>query len=367
MSNEISLGASIDQFLTNLPSGSLSRAIGDNLYGINARFKNSPLPLSKDNYGYTFFTRPMLNLTDMNVSNARRFFSLLTANTWSYQRYTRMMLDPRLAYSGFRSPFVDPHNAFIPLLSNSLVSLSGWPDLTIATHTTQAGLYSEQHVHTDGVPNEYEAFDLSATFRNTRGSPVLYLLLIWVYYQTYVYQGLMNPHMDLLVENEMDYTTRIYRLVTDQDNRYVTNIAATGASFPISVPVGTIFDLNVDKPYLDSITDLNYIFKSVGFMFNEDIIKLEFNQTQALFNNEIAKILAHDMTSNKIDDVRRESQTKLYKLDNGNLTKVPHYLSSVTNQSLTNNLYQKLNYNMYPYINLETNELEWWVPSGQIS
>ena len=71
---------------------------------------------------------------------------------------------------------------------------------------------------------------MDVTFKNTKGNPLLYFFYIWIKYQTLVFEGILNPYMDMIVENEIDYNTRIYRLVMDQQKRYVTYIAATGAS-----------------------------------------------------------------------------------------------------------------------------------------
>ena len=103
----------------NLPLGSVSKAIADNLYGINCRQTGNAVPMAKDMYGFTFFTRPQLNLTRLNITNHRRFYSLLNQNPASYQVYTRLMLDPKLSHvGGLTSPLVDPFNAFIPILTN---------------------------------------------------------------------------------------------------------------------------------------------------------------------------------------------------------------------------------------------------------
>lgn len=356
----MTLEANVDQILANLPTGSLSRAISDNLFGINARHKNSPLPRPRDSHGYTFMTRPQLNLTDMNISNSRRFFSLLTKNQMSYQMYTRLMLDPRLSYMGMASPLVNPHTAWIPLITNSITSISGWPDLTVPTYTTSPGLYNERMGWVDGAANHFEDYDLSVSFKNTRGNPLIYLLTMWVYYQAMVFEGILNPYMDMVVENEIDYMTRIYRITTDDTNRFVSNIFATGGSFPINIPIGSLADYNVEKPYNESLTEINVVFRSMGFMFNEDIIKLEFNQTQAIFDPEIAKIIKHDMTSDNLDDVRRSDPTKFYKRDDWQYVKVPHSLVADSEGSLLNNSYYNLNYNLIPYINIETGELEWF-------
>lgn len=361
MSKTMTLEANVDQILSNLPTGSLSRAISDNLYGINARHKNSPLPRPRDSHGYTFATRPQLNLTDMNISNSRRFFSMLTRDVFSYQMYTRLMLDPRLSYMGMASPLVNPKSAWIPIITNSITSISGWPDLVLPTYTSAPGLYNERMIWTDGVANHYEDFDLSISFKNTRGNPLVYLLTMWVYYQSLVYEGILNPYIDMVTENEIDYMTRIYRITTDLSNRYVSNIFATGGSFPINVPIGSLADYNTEKPYNESLTEINVVFRSVGFMFNEDIIKLEFNQTQAIFDPEIAKILEHDMTSTDEDAVKRSDPTKFYYQDSWEYAKVPHSLVADSEGSMLNNSFYNLNYNLIPYINLETSELEWFV------
>lgn len=361
---KVNLGASVNQLLGNSTLGDISRALGDNLYGINAKSKNAPLPRVNNSQGYTFFTKPQLRLADENVSNVPSFHSMLTAEKISYQRYTRLTLDPRLHYlvgNQLSSPLVDPYQAFIPILTNTITSLSGWPQLRPPQYTSPTGLYGSQFSHTDGAPNFYEVFDMSATFRTVRGNFHNYLFTAWVLYQSLVFEGLMVPYADMIVNREIDYQTRIYRIVTDYTNRYVTDIACTGAAFPISVPVGDIFDFNIDSTLNNSNKDITIDFRSIGFLFNEDIIKLEFNQVQAIFNPNIAKILKHDFTSNDDDLIRREDPKSIHYIEGCDLVKVPYAALSVIRDDLYNNIHYGLNYNLYPYINLATNELEWWV------
>jgi hypothetical protein len=71
------LDYTIDDFFRTTPVGSIDRAIGNNLYGINHRQVNAILPSNKDMYGMTFFVRPQLNLTTENVANMRNLYSLL--------------------------------------------------------------------------------------------------------------------------------------------------------------------------------------------------------------------------------------------------------------------------------------------------
>lgn len=360
---EIIIDQSIDQMMEQMPVGSLSKAIGNNLYGINFRQTGSAVPRTKDVYGFTFFTRPQLNLTRFNITNYRGFYNLLTDNEVSYQRYTRMMLDPRL---GFRdvasSALVDNFNPFIPILTNNIVSLSGWPDLMAPTYTSHSGLYGQEHSFVDGVTNHFEAFDMDITFKNTKGNPLIYLFYVWLKYETLVFEGIMTPYLDMITENEIDYNTRIYRLVLDQQKRYITFIAATGASFPVSVPVGNLFDYNTDTPFNTRNNEINIRFRNIGFTAFEDILKLEFNKTTAIFNPDIRALLKYDTDSSVSDKQKlRDDAAVVYRVPGCNYVKIPFLLATTMDLDITSNSFFSVNYRAYPYINLLTNELEWWV------
>lgn len=359
--DSMSFDGSIDQILSSLPVGSLSRAMGNSLRGINSRQTGHAVPRATDQKGFCFFTRPQLNLTRMNVSNYRPFYNLLTENKLSYQMYTRLMLDPRLAaVGGLSCPFVDNNSSFIPVLTNNIVSLSGWPDLVVPTHTSASGLYGEEHSFVDGVVNHYESYDLDVTFRNFKGNPLIYFFYTWIKYQSLVFEGILNPYQDMITENEIDYNTRIYRIVLDQQKRYVTYIGATGASFPLNVPTGNLFDFNNENPYNTANSEISIRFRSLGFLVFEDLVKLLFNQSVAIHNSGMRKVLQHDLDNGSSDAVRRENPTVVYRVPGSGYVKVPHLLSLSIDTSGVNGNYYSLGYNCYPYINLSTNELEWW-------
>lgn len=356
------INMSIDQILESLPVGSISKAIGNNLYGIDFRQTGNAVPRSKDSVGFTFFTRPQLNLTTVNVSNFRGFYSLLTNNELSYQRYTRMMLDPRMGYGdGMKCPFVDNMNPFISILTNNIMSVSGWPDLTVPTHTSESGLYGEELSMVDGVTNHFESYDLDVTFKNTKGNPLYYMFYVWIKYQSLVFEGILNPYLDMITENEIDYNTRIYRIVLDQQKRYVTYIASTGASFPINVPTGGLFDYNRDTPFNTKNSEVNIRFKCDGFIAFEDMLKLQFNRTLAIFNPYMKKILDFDMGNAPVDQRSRENPTVVYRIPGTPYIKIPHQLAMSTDLDITGGGYYSVNHYALPYINLETNELEFWI------
>lgn len=355
----IDIGTSLDQVLENLPLGSVERAISNNLYGINFRQSGNPVPRVKDQYGFVFFTRPQLNLSTVNITNYRGFYNLLSDNSASYHRFVRKTLDPRL--SGITCPFVDSSNVFISALTNNVSSLSGWPDLSAPVYTSESGLYGQEHSMVDGVTNHYEAFDIDVTFKNIIGNPLIYMFYIWVKYQTLVFEGILNPYLDMITENELDYNTRIYRLVLDKSKRYVTQIACTGASFPTNVPTGSIFDYNVDTPYNNKNADINIRFRCNCFLAFEDIIKFYFNKAAAIFNPDLAKLLDFDTAeTGSTDTVLRQDPFKVYYSPGGGYFKIPYSVAMVADTASVRSGLLSVNHKAIPYINLYTNELEWW-------
>lgn len=326
----------MDDYWRSTPIGSIDKAIGNNLFGINHTQVKGAVASNKDNYGLTFFVRPQLNMQSDNLRNVRLFYSLLSESNVSIQRYVRCMLDPRIQ-TGYKfngksipaltCPLVDMNNAFIPVLSNNLLSISGWPDITVDTFTSKPGLYREVYSQVDGLTKNFEAFDLDATFRNTRGDPIIYMFFIWLHYMSNVFEGLMIPYLDFITENEIDYNTRIYRLVLDEQKTIVKKIAAVGVGYPISVPTGSFFDFNHEKPYNDQNREMSIRFKCLGVDYQDDILIKEFNDTVQIFNPGM-----------------RES-----KLKSGSMVKLNKLIQGFFNNR------------GYPRIDPNTNELEWWV------
>ena len=321
----------------------LSRSEGNemtkNVYGINHRQTPLAIPQNKDHYGLTFFTRPQLNFRAANLRQNRLFTKLLTTEPLSYFRLIRNTLDPRLdsAYgtgvSGIdriECPLVDPQQAFIPILTNNLLNISGWPDVRVDTFTSKSGPYKEEWSIVDGLAVNYSAYDLTATFRNSKGDPITMMMYIWEHYMSNVFEGVLSPYPDFLINNEIDYNTRIYRLVLDATKRYVVRIAACGASFPYAAPYASVFDFDATKPYHDGNNEIQIPFKCMGAIYDDDILIRAFNQVVGYFNS--------GMKVNRIHDVPGPS-----------MIKIPfEYLDIFNNRG-------------YPRINPGTRELEWYV------
>lgn len=332
---------SIDDLFQTTSIGSLDKAIGNNLFGINHRQVASAVPGNKELYGLVFFTRPQLNLQGDNIRTHRSFNPLLTNETHSIQRYIRTMLDPRLAagytfmkrnFPPVTCPFVDNNNPFIPILTNNITSISGWPDPVLPFNTSKPGLINETQSMADGVLQNRGSYSLTANFRNTRGDPIMLLIYLWTLYMSAVVEGKLMPYMDMITDNRLDYNTRIYRITLDPTRTYVRKIAATGAGFPVSTPVGGYFDFNSERPYNDQNKDISIQFQCDGVEYFDDILIREFNKTVQIFNPGMR------------DQNREHSMVKL-----------------------TSNLLSFFNHRGYPRIDEDTNELEWWVTSEMYS
>jgi len=343
MANNGLIPHSLDDYFQSMPIGSIEKAIGNNLYGINHTQVPSAVPSNKETYGLTFFTRPQLNMQKDNLRNARIFYPLLTDHPLTIQMFVKCMLDPRLmngykfynnksfgavgnSIPAIQTPLVDNQMAFIPILTNNLNSISGWPDVLAPTFTSKSGLFNESYSLVDGVVRNYESFDLDATFRNVKGDPIIYMFYIWLHYMSYVFEGRLIPYIDFITENELDYNTRIYRLVLDKNKETVTKIAATGASFPYTVPMGSFFDFTTDKPYNDQNKDITIRFKCNGVDYQDDILIKEFNKTVTIFNPSMR------------DENRDRYMIKIDKQISG-----------------------MFNHRGYPRINTDNYKLEWWI------
>lgn len=316
------------------PFGSRKEAMSLELRGFRMQAGEANTPAQLERQGYVFFTRPHLNLSLRNCLRTRHMYQLL-AGEGSIQAYIRNILDPGLYYSAERlqSPLVDHENIFIPLLTNSIKTLSGWPDYVLDTYTSQEGQAKEVHSMVDSKMDYLREFDLDATFHNMAEEPVNRLFYIWERYQAMVFEGTLNPYPIFIANDVIDYNTRIYRIVTDKTDRYVSKIAATGASFPISLPTGEFANYNSSEVFT-SRKDITIRFKCNGALYYDDILKKEFNTAVMAFNPGIREAARAgnigSIESNYLDISRLDRRTVF--------------------KGFT-----------YPYIDLETDRLMWLV------
>lgn len=317
--------------------GSLSASYADLLSGYNHRGMGSPVPLNTEGNGITFFTRPNLNLSYDNLTEDRMLTPLLTENTQTYQRVIRTMLDPvgaglsrgSVAGRNITTPLFDEKQAFMPLLTNGLLSLTGWPDIQMDTYTSKEGVLRETWSMGDGTSKNYQAFDLNASFRNYGGDPITLLFMVWATYIDHIHRGVMTPYLKSVIENRVDYQSRIFRFTLDPSRTRIQKYASTTGVFPTAVPIGSALNFSADNPYArENSEEIAMMFRCHTALYLDPILLYEFNETVQMFNPQMA-----------------DEQRAAYYV------KVPYEYLRLFNS----------HHRSYPRVNTQTSELEWWI------
>jgi hypothetical protein len=325
----------LNDVFKNTPLGNVKASIASTLYGLNHRGTPLPVPVNRDNHGYVFFTRPQLNFSTGNLRALRRFIPLLDQNALSLPRYIRRMLDPRLESAELPCALMDEKMAFIPIMTNHLLSCSGWPDPILDTFTSRPGAYREVYSLVDSVIENYSSYDLTCTFRNMQGDPITFLMDHWMWYMSKVFSGDLLPYPDFIALNEIDYQTRIWRLVMDKSKQFVQKIACSGVAKPTMNPAGNAFNFESDRPRNELNDQIQIRFQCTGFCYNDPILVHEFNSAVAIFNPDM-----YTMTQEG-----GATPQDMVKLQAGEL--------------------QLFNNAGYPYIDPDTMELQWWVSTAE--
>lgn len=297
-------------------------AVAEVYFGIDHRDAGSSFQKNTDHQGLTLFTRPQLNLSYDNVLADRTLTSLLDEKPTSMYAAIRGMLDRNF---GNKSNLIDSQQAFMPILTNTLMNISGFPDITLDTYTSPEGMRRESYSIVDSIADINNTYDLTATFANIQGDPVTALFHFWTRYASNVYTGRMVPYPDMIIENEIDYQTRIWRIVLDSTKRFVKKIGCANVAFPMASPLGASFNYSKETPYINENDQISIPFRCMGAEYNDPILYHEFNATVIAFNASMI-------------DPANKGYRKLTQYDKA-----------------------AYNYEGYPRINLETLEMEWWV------
>lgn len=315
----------IDNISRTMGSGSEYSRHSDYFYGLNRLPNLAPLPTHQELQGLVLFTRPNLNLSYDNISYLRKLTHLLTQDPQTFQYAVRMMLDPLTNRATVaKSPLVDPTMPYITLLSNSLVSMSPPPDIGLNVYSSPEGMMKEQWIMNDSIADVNGRYDLTGVFNNVKGGAVPMLFHAWLHYMGAIRVGPAVPHPEARRKDCMDYFTRIERYKFDISGRYIEQWFHTGASMPTNLSIGSAFGYNREEGIEMENKQFSVQFASVGAVYNDPIQLMEFNLRMENFNR---KLLTRDL----------------------HYVKIPHGLAAASN------------YYGYPYINLATYEMEWWI------
>lgn len=331
--------------------GNSRKTISNLFSGFNHRMAPLYVPKNLDSTGYTFFTRPDLNLNEENVLNSRRIREMLRGGYNSQVASIIAMLDPLSNITALSKSSIklgsalnskvefDNRQAFIPLLTNTLVSLTGFPDSTLDVYTSEEGIKREQWSMVDSTYQINYGFSLNASFRNIEGDPITTLFTIWLEYMAGVRDGTFIPRARSIIQREIDYQTRIYRLIMDPTRKYVRKIGIVNAAFPVNDSLGAIMNVSANTPFINANDQLDIQFQANIAQYMDPILIQEFNDVVSTFNPNMLPV---------------DDDTSVF---------VPYGHDDMV--KLSNNEIGIFNYYGYPHIDINTYELSWYVDSDK--
>lgn len=253
----------------------------DSLYGFD-NIRNTLYMPEMEGHGYTFITRPKLNLSSPSLRSDRILSMLDTLDPQVINFAIRAMLDTRFIgmnnISVSHSQFYNHLNPFMAILTNRLVSLNGWPDPTIDVETTEGGFFSESITYPKGHDQLTRNYDISATFSDVQGSIIHILFLMWTRWIHLANRGKVTAYIEDIENRRMCFTSSIYRFVMDPSNRYITKWAKATGCFPRSVPTGAYFNYDANASNVDVAMNLSIPLTVAGKVeYMDPIILKEFN------------------------------------------------------------------------------------------
>lgn len=222
------------------------------------RFGNFRTIPNTEKVGLTFITRPKLNLSKTSLRQSAIMATLATLDSRSLPFSIRCMLDTEFCFRPENrnfvadSPFVNGESPFIIPLTNTLQSISGWPDFVVDTETSEGGFFSEDQTIAKGSDFLNRTYDLTLTFRDIQGGYVMALMLYWIYWIALAARGIVTAYPQDISARRLSYTCSIYRFVLDPSMKTITKWAKATGCFPRALPIGNSFNVSEGETFLSS-------------------------------------------------------------------------------------------------------------------
>jgi len=274
----------------SMAMGSFDHQLRDAMYGFD-RFDKNPLPTNTEYIGYTFITRPTLNLQDPSL-NMDRYFAPLKTNVPNSMAYAiRGLLDcywastqPNISHS----KLLDASMPFMTPLSNALLSISGFQDPVMETQTTPTGFHSEDFTAALGHDYLNKTYTLNLTFTDYQYGPILAIFNYWFRYIANVLKNVQVAYSDDINERRLNYTCSIYRFVMDPRRRIVTGYAKATGCIPVSTVNGAKFNYGENEHYISSSGKFTIPFTVNKLEYDDFGILMDFNRLMDNFNPKVA-------------------------------------------------------------------------------
>lgn len=259
------------------------------------------VPTNVMHCGYTFITRPRLNLSGANLKQHPVMNTLYSDAKDSIPFMIRALLDTKLCRGNplFRknqsvvspnteenmfskkvleSGLVDFINPFMVPLCNALQGISGFPDFAIQEETTEGDFHSGDYTFAKGSDMNNRTQELSLEFKDVPGSVILSIFYYWCLVIALQAKGVMMAYPDDIYEQRLNYTVSIYRFVMDMAKQNVLWWAKATGCFPKSAPIGALFNVSPGDVHISSAMNFTIPFVANDVKVNDPGILMDFNQ-----------------------------------------------------------------------------------------
>lgn len=276
------------------------------------RFNTNIVTLNHEQRGPIFITRPKLNLTSSSLRQDQMLTCLDTYDINTTAFLIRCLLDSNFSVFSNLSPgrqFADKckllnnRSPFILPLSNAITSISGWPDFTMETETTEGGFKSEDLTFAKGWDRLNKTYNLSITVKDYPGGLLMALFMVWFVYIAMATLGEVLMYGEDVDRMRLCYTTSIYAFTLDRTGRFLQKWAKATGCFPIGLPIGNCFNFNEGESYISSASKFSITFVANKIEYMTPAILADFNAVSQRF-----------YTKNNTDIFKNDNSSPLGKL-----------------------------------------------------
>ncbi len=352
--------------MTDIKRIGIDQGVGDpdtatfNLfYGHNHLGTGDAVPGNLSLPSFWFFTKPNCNLLPENIDSVPRLQYLSESDKNSTASMIRASLMPKTfnngrpgSAPGIRCNAVDDDYPFIPFLSTTLQSMSGWPDEVTEFFMAEPGMKKETFGWVDSPTDFFEDFTLTATFIAKRGHPHFWFFNALDQYAKHVGpgSGVIHPHPESENEHEIDYMMNYYLLITDPTKKYLQMIARPGGGMIVEGNPSSA-DFNFDRESVFNTENAQYTipFKCFGMVCNEPETIDDFNGLVRSFKTSMFSVMYRP-------GIKEEATNGIGLEENYRGSTLVGDMVYINDS--VRGLFQ---WRGYPFINPNTSEIEWWV------
>lgn len=172
---------------------------------------------------------------------------------------------------------MDYHNPWFAPLCNGIVGVSGWPDFTVETESTEGGFYSENQTYVTGSDNLNRTYNFNLTFKDVPSSPIFNSIFYYLRYMAAVTLGDVDSYAFNSDQRVLDYTVSIYQFIMDPTKRYILKFAKATGCFPVSFPMGDIFSFSEGSMLSQGSGKFSIPFVVNNVRYNDYLRIIDFN------------------------------------------------------------------------------------------